>query len=317
MKLKTWYLLSKQTQYLILKVSQISLDCSFELLWLIYLTSRSKAFPSLALDELEKRALKIPATILNFPDLFLVLDHEASKPLRNLIRIVLTEYLVHLLVSYLLPLFINWLLLSRSRKAVKTTETNITFGMQLVECPLIPILIGLSSLPLFPLVFIREIHLIVHVAAKSLQILAVVTRSVRILRLSHNAHTVVICRNSSLILISFLFCKCILLFDWVAFFRLKSQALHICLLRTFMVVIVTKLVRLFRLGTRKVLKICQWLSHLDIVNVVFVNQIIKRADTLVLLLQSLHRIVGLLMLPAILLKATPSCCHLVAAPSLI
>ena len=71
-------------------------------------------------------------------------------------------------------------------------------------------------------------------------------------------------------------------------------------------IVVSERVVLLRLGTRDVFEVGEGLSHLDVVDVVVVDQVSKGTRLLGSLLHSLHGIICLLVLPAVLLKPTPS-----------
>ena len=106
------------------------------------------------------------------PRLPLVFLHEAGEPLGHLVGIILAENLVHFLVGGLQPGAIYLLFtLVRLREAVKTAEADVVaIALELIKGALVSVFVRLATLPLLPLVALREtdVHLIFGICAESL-----------------------------------------------------------------------------------------------------------------------------------------------------
>ena len=180
-----------------LQIGQVPLNCSLELFWLVVLiVNLLVSFNTEAFNKFEEGSLELAAAVMHLPRLFLVLKHEAGEPLGYLVRIILAEYLVHFLICSLQPGAIYLLLaLVWLREAVKTAEANIiAVALELVQGTLVSILVRLATLPLLPLVALREtyVHLVFRVCAKSLQILTIDAHILlRVLRIGiANTHSI-------------------------------------------------------------------------------------------------------------------------------
>jgi hypothetical protein len=165
-------LLSEEVQNLDLDITQVPFDRSFVHLRDMLCILLGGRLRLEALNELDESSLVLPATIVHLLQLLLIFSLERIEPVRNLVHVVLSKYLIHFIVCSVKPSSIRVLRCRFLLDTIEATEASLGITLQLVQSMPILILITFPSLAvLLALSFAHSIrHLVLAVCSKPLQV---------------------------------------------------------------------------------------------------------------------------------------------------